>query len=259
MRRVAIVVLALVLHGLGVPHVVRGQVADPLPRTQADVLLDEGRWSEAEDAYYAQSRERPRDPIARAALGRYIAMKGGVRPGMVLIEEARRFGLNPATSVALLAPWRSVLNWRGDATLPADSVVRVHIASSGEGLFRFPLPRGRKGDPGAQGIAGDTVWADVVPRMVGIESVFGKKPMLGIEVLERLVPSYDVAARRLTLSADPRSALRAKGRRYSVLRTPHEVKVLLGTGRVLPLVDALRELAPSWWQLDLLHGFVVVR
>jgi hypothetical protein len=259
MRGAGILVLALALHGVAAPAAARAQTMDPLPRTYADVLLDEGRWSEAEEAYYAQSRERPRDPVARAALGRYIAMKGGVRPGMVLIEEARRFGLDQATSAALLAPWRAVVAWRGDATLPADSVVRVRAASSADGLFRFPLPRGRKGEPATRGVVSDTTWADVVPRMVGIDGVFGSKPVLGIEVLERLVPSYDVATRKLALSADPRSALRAKGRRYPVLRTPREVMMLVGEGRVLPLAEGLRELAPSWWQLDLLHGFIVLR
>ena len=78
-----------------------------LPPTRADELLDEGRWSEAEALFYQQSEGSPRDPIARAALGRFIAMKGAVRPGIVLIEEARQFGLDATTSHELLAPLRA--------------------------------------------------------------------------------------------------------------------------------------------------------
>ena len=55
------------------------------------------------------------------------------------------------------------------------------------------------------------------------------------------------------------SSLRAVGRRYSVLRTEREVRVLLAPGRVQSLDEALRELKPQWWQLDPPHGVLVVR
>jgi hypothetical protein len=84
-------------------------------------------------------------------------------------------------------------------------------------------------------------------------------PLVGLATIDAAVPAFDVANHVLTLSADPRSALRAVGRRYRVLRTEREVRVLLGPGRVRPLADALRELAPRWWQLDLPHGLLVVR
>jgi hypothetical protein len=105
----------------------------------------------------------------------------------------------------------------------------------------------------------DTVWADLVPRMIGLDSAYGATPRVGIEVLEGLLPAYDVATQRLRLHADSRSALSALGRRYPVLRTSREVRVLLAQGRVRPLNEALRELAPRWWQLDLVHGLLVVR
>ncbi|MFL5521310.1 MAG: hypothetical protein ACJ8B6_10260, partial [Gemmatimonadales bacterium] len=94
----------------------------PLPRSRADVLLDAGLWPQAEEAYYAQSRLRPRAPAPRAALGRYLAMKGAVLPGTVLIEEALKFGLDSTVARALLAPWRSVMEWRTIATIKVDSV-----------------------------------------------------------------------------------------------------------------------------------------
>jgi hypothetical protein len=103
------------------------------------------------------------------------------------------------------------------------------------------------------------VWADLVPRMIGTDSASGASPLLGIETIEGFVPALDVANWTLHLHADTRAALSALGRRYPVLRTPRDVRVLVAPGRVRPLADALRELAPRWWQLDLAHGMLVVR
>src|SRR5690242_21312141 len=106
---------ALIVDALsgGVAHAQRAQ----LPRTRADVLLESGLWPQAEEAYYAQSSARPRDPVARAELGRYLAMKGAVLPGTILIEEAMQFGLDSALGRRLLRPWNDVLNWRSMATV----------------------------------------------------------------------------------------------------------------------------------------------
>src|SRR4051812_13093247 len=120
----------------------------PLPRSRADVLLDAGLWPQAEEAYYAQSRLRPRAPAPRAALGRYLAMKGAVLPGTVLIEEALKFGLDSAVARPLLAPWRSVTEWRSIATIKVDSVVVVRRPRDSTALFRLPLPpRPAAGEP----------------------------------------------------------------------------------------------------------------
>ena len=70
----------------------------------ADSLLAEGRLNAAESAYYAAARERPRDPQARAALGRYLAARGGVRAGAVLVEEAQFFGGDSAALARVLVP-----------------------------------------------------------------------------------------------------------------------------------------------------------
>ncbi|MDB4892222.1 MAG: hypothetical protein JWL61_4077 [Gemmatimonadetes bacterium] len=233
-----------------------------LPLTRADALLEEGRWAEAEAAFYAQSEQSPRDPVARAALGRFIAMKGAVRPGMVLIEEARQFGLDPATTRGLLAPLRAILDWRAAASeLKKDSTLTVRVPSEGSALFQMPLPR-----TGADGrvtkepsSATDIVWHDVVDRAVGLDSLAARGNPMGIEIFEALVPSLNTRTNKLTLHSNSRSALSATGRRFQVLRSTREVLVLVGENRVLPLVEALRELSPSWWQLDLPHGLLVVR
>ncbi|MDB4888288.1 MAG: hypothetical protein JWL61_143 [Gemmatimonadetes bacterium] len=234
----------------------------PLPLTRADALLEEGRWAEAEALFYAQSERSSRDPVARAALGRFIAMKGAVRPGMVLIEEARQFGLDAATARELLAPLRAILEWRtAAADLKKDSTLTVRVPAEGSALFQMPLPRtGADGRSIVEpGDVKELVWHDVVDRGVGLDSLAVKGSPMGIEIFEALVPSLNVRTNKLTLHANSRSALSATGRRYQVLRSPREVLVLVGDRRVLPLVEALRELSPSWWQLDLPHGLLVVR
>src|SRR5688572_31092621 len=71
---------------------------------QADSLLAEGRLAPAESAYYAGLRVAPRDPTKRAALGRFLAARGGVRAGAVLLEEAQFFGGDSAALARALVP-----------------------------------------------------------------------------------------------------------------------------------------------------------
>lgn len=229
----------------------RAQASAVLPRGEADALLDAGRWSDAEETLYGEVRVHPRDPIARARLGRYLAMKGALLPGLVLIDEAQQFGLPAATARRLMAPIRSLLDLRRQESAGArDSTIAGRAPSGAGSLLRFPVTRASRRD---------TVWADLVPRMIGLDSASGATPRVGIEVVEWLVPAYDVSSRVLRLHADPRSALSALGRRYPVLRSSSDVRVLVAPGRVRPLTDALAELNARWWQLDLLHGVLVVR
>ncbi len=229
----------------------------PLPRSRADVLLDAGLWPQAEEAFYAQSRMRPRSPSPRAALGRYLAMKGAVLPGTILMEEALKFGLDSTVAQVMLKPWRSVLEWRGIATIRADSTLRVRPPRDSTALFQLPLPP--RAAAGATRPSRDTVWADVVPRLIGSDSLYTRSPRVGIELIEQLVPSLDTATMRLTLHADSRSVFKATGQRYPLLRDARDIRVLMTSGRALSLPAALRELQPKWWQVDLLHGWLVVR
>lgn len=247
LRALALVLASLAL-GAHRAHAQEGM----LPRSAAEVLIDAGRWAEAEELLYAVVRARPRDPIARARLGRYLAMKGALRPGLVLIEEAAEFGLPASTTRALAVPIRALIEWREQGSfVERDSTVVVRPTSTPGALLRLPVGRG--------GSTRDTVWADLVPRAIGRDSVSAPSPRVGIETIEALVPSFDVANHLLRLHADPRSPLSAVGRRYPVLRTGREVRVLVAPGRVRPLADALRELTPRWWQLDLPHGVLIAR
>lgn len=71
---------------------------------RGDSLLAAGRLEDAESAYYAATRQRPRDPVVRAALGRFLAARGAPRVGAVLLEEARRFGGDSARLASALVP-----------------------------------------------------------------------------------------------------------------------------------------------------------
>jgi hypothetical protein len=256
-RTTSFAALVIALAGAAPASLAQAQRAQ-LPRTRADLLLDSGLWPQAEEAFYAQASMRPRDPVARAALGRYLAMKGAVLPGTVLIEEAMQFGLDSALGRRILRPWRAVLDARSIATLQADSVIRARASLDSLALFRIPIP-GTVLTPMRAMSDTRTVWLDVVPRQIGADSLGSARPQIGIESLEAFVPSYDTVSKRVVLHADPKSALRAEGERYRVLRDSREIRVLMTEGRALSLTSALAELAPRWWQLDLLHGWLVVR
>ena len=85
-----------------------------------DSLLATGKLSAAESAYYAVVQVRPRDPQARRQLGRFLAQRGAVRVGAVLLEEARQFGADPATIARDLIPlYRALGDYRALSTLPS--------------------------------------------------------------------------------------------------------------------------------------------
>lgn len=97
----------------------------------ADALLRAGHLAAAESAYYAISDARPRNPGARAALGRYLAGRGAVRVGAVLLEEARQFGGDPAAIGRELAPlYRRLGDYHALATMPASPLTRGERAQA---------------------------------------------------------------------------------------------------------------------------------
>jgi hypothetical protein len=186
-------------------------------------------------------------------------MKGAVLPGTVLIQEAMQFGLDSALGKRLLQPWNDVLAHRTTDALRADSVMAARAPKDSTALFRLAFSRSGKnpfrGDP----VDPRPFWVDVVPRQLAVDSAFSDSPRIGIETLEAYVPSYDTTTKRVTLHADRNSALHAAGDRYRVLRDSRDIRVLMTSGRILSITSALAELEPRWWQLDLLHGWLVVR
>ncbi len=70
----------------------------------ADSLLRRGLVQRAESLYYADARNRPRDPVARWNLGNFLIERGARRIGMTLIEEAQQFGFDKGAAGRALAP-----------------------------------------------------------------------------------------------------------------------------------------------------------
>lgn len=97
--------LALALLGAAAAAIPAAAQAPPAGRVaRADAFLRAGRVAAAESLYYTAARRRPRDPAARVALGRYLAARGALRVGAVLLEEARFFGGDSALVARELAP-----------------------------------------------------------------------------------------------------------------------------------------------------------
>ncbi len=94
--------------------------AQSLSLARADALLHAGRVFAAESLYYEAVSRTPRDPIARLALGRYLAGRGAWKVGAVLMEEARYFGGDAGMVAGELAPVYARLGDFGAlAALPA--------------------------------------------------------------------------------------------------------------------------------------------
>lgn len=89
----------------------------------ADSLLNLGALARAESVYYAATSARPRDPVARWALGRFLVARGAPRVGATLFEEALQFGGEPSLIAADLAPvYLGLGMYHEMAALPATSL-----------------------------------------------------------------------------------------------------------------------------------------
>lgn len=107
----------------------RGPIYAQQADSRADSLLGDGAIGRAESLYYAAVRVRPRDPEARWALGRYLISRGAVRVGATLVEEAVRFGLDPAVGAATLAPaYLQIGEYHALAALPATTLSAGELA-----------------------------------------------------------------------------------------------------------------------------------
>jgi hypothetical protein len=105
----------------------------------ADSAFAAGNITLADSLYYFAVRQRPRHPADRAALGRYLGSRGKAKFAVVLLEEARMFGADPAVIARQLVPLYAYLGeWRALLTLPAaplTSAERRRIAWLSEHLF----------------------------------------------------------------------------------------------------------------------------
>ena len=163
-----------------------------------DSLLAAGNLVAAESAYYAAVRARPRDPQARRQLGRFLAERGALRVGAVLLEEARQFGADAATVARDLVPlYRALGDYRALSTLPAS-----------------PLSAGERAQ---------AVWlVDHPPALEGVDSatVVYRAPT-DAATLGRIVMTIDgrsveasIDPARRGITVDPRASVASRVRRF---------------------------------------------
>lgn len=115
---IARLVAVCVLWAGGIAAPIRAQ--EGVAIAHADTLLIAGRVFSAESLYYRAVRMDSHDPAARLALGKYLASRGALRVGAVLMEEARYFGANQATVARALAPvYEALGDYAALASLPA--------------------------------------------------------------------------------------------------------------------------------------------
>jgi hypothetical protein len=108
-------VVSRLAHAIAAVALVATAAHAQLPRrvepSAADLAIALGRLADAEAELYAASRRAPREPSARGALGSFLASRGQLKVGAVLLEEARQFGGDPLTIDARLA---HIYRWRGE-------------------------------------------------------------------------------------------------------------------------------------------------
>jgi hypothetical protein len=142
------------------------------PVVQADSAFAAGNVQLADSLYYIAIRMRPRDPEARSALGRFLGAQGRAKVAVVLLEEARMFGGDPAAIARLLAPQYTWLgDWRALLTLPSAPLTgaeRRRVAWLSENPFGAPIEGGAAPIIGLP--KGDTI-ARVAVRIAGKASV----------------------------------------------------------------------------------------
>jgi len=116
----------------------------PVAPSEADVAISEGRLADAEKLLFDASFASAHDPAARGALGMFLASRGRLKVGAVLLDEARQFGGDPAVIDARLA---RVDMWLGDWAAIA---ALKHYASAGplheRALWLVNHPSARGGD-----------------------------------------------------------------------------------------------------------------
>ena len=109
-RGIALALQLVLLCGAPLAAQVVPDVRPTVP-SPSDVAISEGRLADAESILFSASSAAPRDPSARGALGMFLASRGHLKVGTVLLDEARQFGGDAAEVDARLA---RIYGWLGD-------------------------------------------------------------------------------------------------------------------------------------------------
>jgi hypothetical protein len=218
---------------------------------RADTLLIAGRIFAAESLYYIAVRRGPRDPVARLALGRYLAQRGALKVGAVLMEEARYFGGDPAHIAVELAPvYERLGEYNHLAALPASAVpygerMRAEFLRDNRPAISGPDSANvayTVNDSQLLGrvrllIGTDTVMATIDARTAGLvlDTAWSKRKELR-RFGARTTPLRDVDAVTPVVALGP----------YTFTNVPTHFAVLKGASRATIGLDLIGQLAPSF-------------
>jgi len=232
-----------------------GRTVLPSP---AEVAQSTGNLDDAERALYAAARRAPRDPAARGALGAWLAARGALRIGAVLLEEARLFGGEPTAIAARLEhvyswlhDWPSLAALPGSSFSPAEKKRAQMLADLGTDtqgadtvqLTFAPIEVGALGRVPML-IGHDTLWGEVDPQVEGLVLPgFGRGVGL-IDVIGEDRKGQVAIVRELTLGV------------LTLRNVPARVDASLGVGRARLGFDVFASLAPT---VDARAGVVTLR
>jgi len=212
-----------------------------------DAAVVAGDLDAMERALYDAVRRSPRDPGARAALGAWLASRGQLRSGAVLLEESRLFG-GDATAIAArlvhvytwLRDWASLMSLPASPLSPAEKTVIEVLLARGTTIDGpdsttvpfAPLEVGALGRMPMQ-IGTDTLWVEVDPQTEGLVL-----PGLG-----RGAGAVDVLAdhRGVPIGVVRECAFGA----LTLRGVPVRVDGTLGVGRARMGFDLFAQLAPT--------------
>jgi hypothetical protein len=264
--------------------------------TRANSLLAAGRVFSAETLYYAAVRRTPRDPEARLALGRYLASRGALKVGAVLMEEARFFGgdaklvaeslvpvyerlgeygaLASLPGSPLAYPQRSRAEWLREhpQTMGGPDSTSVQLVPSDSRTFgRLRLVIGTDTvvavlDPRASGLTLDTAWAQIGELAINNLAVsFAPlrgtgSALLGFDLLARLAPTIDPQTGVMMVRREGRVARNLEGTRLPTLVQSGGLWLLRGDRLVaLNSADGWNLLQGKRWTIDARRGAIVVQ
>ncbi len=224
----------------------------------AETALSTGDFDAAERALYSAARRAPRDPSARGALGAWLASRGQLRIGAVLLEEARLFGGEPRAIAARLQhvyawlrDWASLAALPGSPLSPAETERARLLALRGNEatgpdtvVVAFaPLEVGALGRMPVR-IGGDTLWGEIDPQVEGLvlPGLGRGAGLFDVMGADRLGPV--VIVRELSLGG------------LTLRNVPARVDGTLGVGRARFGFDVFASLAPT---VDARAGVVTLR
>lgn len=187
--------------------------------SRAQALLAAGRLAAAEQELYAAVEANPRQSAPRGELARYLASRGRFRIAEVLLDEALRFGADPAIvarALAEMAPYRAPSERRAipglrlpgplaarereraargwaEAVDGAETTVAMTMTEDGRTLLRLEVAT-----------EAGRAWATVDPRMEGLAVASAEDPAVPVRAFGArgngapvLVPELRVGARTL--------------------------------------------------------------